>query len=35
MFQRHQARADQAPPFLDGRGAPAIFIGRFTALSAR
>ena len=35
MFQRHQARADQARPFLDGRVAPAVFIGRFTALSAR
>lgn len=31
MFQRHQARVDRARAFLDGRGASAIFIGRFTA----
>jgi len=31
MFQRHQARVDQARAFLDGRGASAIFVGRFTA----
>ena len=31
MFERHQARVDRARAFLDGRGASAIFIGRFTA----
>jgi membrane protein DedA with SNARE-associated domain len=31
MFQRHQDRVDRARAFLDGRGASAIFIGRFTA----
>ena len=31
MFRRHQERVDRARAFLDGRGASAIFIGRFTA----
>ncbi|MGZ4426374.1 MAG: DedA family protein [Nocardioidaceae bacterium] len=31
MFQKHQERVASAKRFLDGRGAPAIFIGRFTA----
>jgi membrane protein DedA with SNARE-associated domain len=31
LFRRHEARIDRARGFLDGRGAPAIFIGRFTA----
>lgn len=31
MFRRHEQRIDRARAFLDGRGASAIFIGRFTA----
>jgi membrane-associated protein len=31
MFSRHQERVARARTFLDGRGASAIFIGRFTA----
>ncbi len=31
LFRRHEHRVDRARRFLDGRGAPAIFIGRFTA----
>lgn len=31
FFRRHEDRLDRARGFLDGRGAPAIFIGRFTA----
>jgi membrane protein DedA with SNARE-associated domain len=32
MMQRHGDRIDRARQFLDGRGAPAVFIGRGTAL---
>jgi len=31
FFRRHEQRVERARGFLDGRGAPAIFIGRFTA----
>ena len=31
LFRRHQTRVDRARSFLDGRGASAIFVGRFTA----
>jgi len=31
LLRRHRDRVDQARAFLDGRGASAIFIGRFTA----
>ncbi len=31
VFRRHQRRLERARAFLDGRGAPAVFIGRFTA----
>jgi membrane-associated protein len=31
MFRRHQDRVERARAFLDGRGASAIFVGRFTA----
>jgi membrane protein DedA with SNARE-associated domain len=31
MFRRHEQRITQARGFLDGRGASAIFVGRFTA----
>ena len=31
MFRRHEQRVERARAFLDGRGAPAIFVGRFTA----
>ena len=31
MVQRHEHRVDRARAFLDGRGAPAIFLGRGTA----
>ena len=31
LFRRHQTRVDRARAFLDGRGASAIFVGRFTA----
>ena len=31
MFRRHEERVDRARAFLDGRGASAIFVGRFTA----
>ena len=31
MFQRQQTKVDRARAFLDGRGASAIFVGRFTA----
>lgn len=31
VFRRHESRIVQARNFLDGRGASAIFIGRFTA----
>jgi membrane protein DedA with SNARE-associated domain len=30
-LSRHEHRVDGARAFLDGRGAPAIFVGRFTA----
>jgi membrane-associated protein len=30
-FRKHQQRVERARAFLDGRGAPAVFIGRFTA----
>jgi membrane-associated protein len=30
-FRKHQQRVEGARAFLDGRGAPAVFIGRFTA----
>jgi membrane protein DedA with SNARE-associated domain len=30
-FRRHEGRIEWARGFLDGRGAPAIFLGRFTA----
>jgi membrane-associated protein len=31
LFLRHEGRLLRARRFLDGRGAPAIFVGRFTA----
>ena len=31
LLQRHAHRVERARGFLDGRGAPAVFIGRFTA----
>ena len=31
LFLRHEPRLVRARGFLDGRGAPAIFVGRFTA----
>ena len=31
VLRRHEHRVDGARAFLDGRGAPAIFVGRFTA----
>jgi membrane-associated protein len=31
MFRRHTGRVEKARAFLDGRGASAIFVGRFTA----
>ena len=31
LFRRHEARVERARGFLDGRGASAIFVGRFTA----
>jgi membrane protein DedA with SNARE-associated domain len=31
LFRRHERRVERARAFLDGRGASAIFIGRFTA----
>ena len=31
LFLRHEGRLLRARGFLDGRGAPAIFVGRFTA----
>lgn len=31
MLRRHQHRVDGARSFLDGRGASAVFLGRFTA----
>jgi membrane protein DedA with SNARE-associated domain len=31
LLRRHEGRIEWARGFLDGRGAPAIFVGRFTA----
>ena len=31
LFRRHEQRVESARGFLDGRGASAIFVGRFTA----
>jgi membrane protein DedA with SNARE-associated domain len=31
LFRRHERRVESARAFLDGRGASAIFVGRFTA----
>jgi len=31
LLRRHDHRVDRAKQFLDGRGAPAVFLGRFTA----
>ena len=31
MLRRHERKVDRARAFLDGRGAPAVFLGRFTA----
>ncbi len=31
MMRRHEHRVERTRTFLDGRGAPAIFLGRFTA----
>ena len=31
LFRRYESRVDSARAFLDGRGASAVFVGRFTA----
>ncbi|MGZ4436823.1 MAG: DedA family protein [Nocardioidaceae bacterium] len=31
MLRRHEQKVERARAFLDGRGAPAVFVGRFTA----
>jgi membrane-associated protein len=31
LMRRHQSKVDRTRAFLDGRGAPAVFLGRFTA----